>query len=39
MKMSAFLIIYIGVVADLPGFEELFAGPIEADLVYSYADC
>ena len=39
MNMSAFLLIYTGVVADLPGFEELFAGAIEADFVYADADC
>lgn len=39
MILSAFLLIYISVVTDLPGFEELFAGAIEADLMYSDADC
>lgn len=39
MDLSAFLPIYISVVTDLPGFEVLFAGAIEADFMYSDADC
>ena len=36
--MSAFHLIYLSVVPDLAGFEELFDGAIEADFVYSDAD-
>lgn len=35
MNLSAFLLISNSVVADLSGFEELFAGAIEIDFVCS----
>lgn len=38
MNVSAFLLIYISVVTDLPGFEELFARAIEAVFMYYDAE-